>query len=55
VGLELVELVMSVETRFGVDIPDAEARQLTTPAMLIDCVCRKVGAAGDETAVAAGS
>ncbi|MDP1823525.1 MAG: acyl carrier protein [Archangium sp.] len=45
-GLDAVELIMTVEERFGIDIPDAEARHLDTPRKLIDCVSAKVR--GDE-------
>lgn len=35
-GLDLVELVLEVENRFGVTIPDEEAQKITTPRKLID-------------------
>ncbi|HEY5911644.1 MAG TPA: acyl carrier protein [Verrucomicrobiae bacterium] len=41
-GLDLVELVMSVEERFGITLSDAEAEQAVTPAKLIDIVVAKV-------------
>jgi acyl carrier protein len=40
-GLDLVELVMTVEERFDVEIPDEEASELRTPRMVMDCVERK--------------
>jgi acyl carrier protein len=43
-GLELVELVISVEERFGIELPDEVAEKLTTPRKLIDYVCRAVSA-----------
>lgn len=43
-GLGAVELVMAVEARFGIEIPDADAAAITTPRKLIDSVCAKVGA-----------
>lgn len=37
-GLDLVELVYSVEEEFGIDIPDEVAVTITTPKKLIDYV-----------------
>lgn len=45
-GLDLVELVMSVEERFGITLSDADAERADTPAKLIDIVLEKVQAAG---------
>jgi acyl carrier protein len=36
VGLDLVELVIATEAAFGIAIPDAIARELTTPRRVID-------------------
>ena len=41
-GLDLVELVMAVEERFGITLTDAEAEKAETPAKLIDLVVSKV-------------
>jgi acyl carrier protein len=41
-GLDAVEIVMSIEERFGVTISDAEAEQCVTPAILIDLVLGKL-------------
>lgn len=43
-GLDGVEIVMSVETEFGISISDAEAEVMQTPRDLIRVVCEKVGA-----------
>ncbi len=43
-GLDLVELVMDVEWKFGLTIPSHVARHLTTPRRLIDHVCAEVRA-----------
>jgi acyl carrier protein len=37
-GLDSVELVMAVEERFDISIPDAVAAKLTTVGLLQDCV-----------------
>lgn len=42
-GLGAVELLMDVEQRFGIEIPDAEAQHVDTPGKLIDLVHAKVG------------
>ena len=41
-GLVLVELVMAVEERFGVPIPDQETQHLKTPRQLVDFVAKRV-------------
>jgi acyl carrier protein len=46
-GLELVELVIAVEHRFGIEIPDRVARTLTTPRKLIDHVWGRVASPED--------
>ncbi|MDP5239159.1 phosphopantetheine-binding protein [Uliginosibacterium sp. 31-16] len=45
-GLDAVELVMTTEEEFGIDIPDQDAWQLTTPRMLADYVAKRLGAIG---------
>ena len=35
-GLDIVEFVMSVEEKFCIEIPDADAQNLTTPRKLMD-------------------
>lgn len=47
-GLDLVELVMDVEHKFGLKLPSHVARQLTTPRRLIDHVCAEVRAFDDD-------
>jgi acyl carrier protein len=46
-GLDGVELVMSIEATFGVEFSDAEAEACITPAHVIDLVSRKVRPAPD--------
>ena len=41
-GLDLVELVMAVEETFGIELPDAEAEKLTTPALLTEFILTRV-------------
>lgn len=41
-GLEIVELVMSIEERFGIDIPDREAELLTSTRKVVDHVFSRV-------------
>src|SRR5438094_3022225 len=41
-GLDIVEFVMSVEERFGIEIPDADAQNLTTPRLLVDSIMTRV-------------
>jgi hypothetical protein len=41
-GLDLVELVMSVEEHFGIDIPDRDVVNLRTPGHLIEYVAARV-------------
>lgn len=46
-GLDLVEYVMAVEEAFEVDIPDADAVHLETPAKLIDYLCARLSETAD--------
>ena len=39
-GLDIVELVLAVEERFHLDIPDEEAQRLETPRQLVDYVAQ---------------
>lgn len=41
-GLDSVELVMSVEDKFGIEIADNEAENITTVQNLVDCVYSKI-------------
>ena len=41
-GLDIVEFVMGVEERFGIEIPDADAQNLTTPRKLVDYIMTRV-------------
>jgi phosphopantetheine binding protein len=50
-GLALVEIIIDVEQRFGIEIPDPVAVQLRTPRALIDHVCSLVQAVDDEKCV----
>lgn len=43
-GLDGVELVLSVEETFGISIPDSVAFEMTTPAMMISFVQQAVSA-----------
>ncbi len=46
-GLDLVEYVIAVEEAFELDIPDADAVRLDTPAMLVDYLCARLGESAD--------
>ena len=46
-GLELIEYILAVEDAFELDIPDADAARLETPAKLIDYLCARLGEAAD--------
>lgn len=46
-GLDLIEFVMSVEEKFDLEIPDADAQNLTTPHKLVDYIMTKVKAGRD--------
>ena len=46
-GLDLVEYVIAIEAAFEIDIPDADARHLETPAKLIDYLCARLGESAD--------
>jgi len=50
-GLDGVELVMSIEESFGVTITDAEAEACVTPAAVIDLVFRKLRASDERVCV----
>ena len=50
-GLETVELMMDVEDRFGVWLPDAEATEIITVADLAAAVRRRLEARGDAARV----
>ncbi len=41
-GLDAIEIVMAVEERFAVSIPDEDATKATTPRLLVDRVMRKL-------------
>jgi len=41
-GLDIVEMLMEVESEFGVDIPDADAERLTTVGALYDYVAARL-------------
>lgn len=43
-GLDLVEFFMEVETRFGIDVPDADAAELRTARALIDYLLPRLNA-----------
>jgi len=45
-GLEAVELVMSVEENFGIEITDAEAAAIETVGQLADAIAVKHGEMG---------
>ncbi|MBS2032592.1 MAG: hypothetical protein JST54_32260 [Deltaproteobacteria bacterium] len=40
-GLEIVELVIHFEEEFGVELPDSEAGNLTTPGKFVDYIVAK--------------
>jgi len=48
-GLDIVEMVMEVETVFGIQIPDADAARLDTVGKLFDYVRDRVAAPGEAT------
>lgn len=41
-SLDLIEMVMTVEDEFGIEITDDEAEKLSTVQTLVDCVSGKV-------------
>jgi acyl carrier protein len=43
-SLDTVELVMSFEEEFGVEIPDEDAETITTVSDAYDLVAKKIGA-----------
>jgi acyl carrier protein len=42
-GLDIVELVMALEDRFEIKIPDAEASELYTPRRVTDYITKRCG------------
>ena len=48
-GLESVELVMSTEEAFGIEITDAEAGKIITAGDLYGCVMTKLRQTGDSS------
>lgn len=49
-GLDIVELVLAVEERFQLEIPDEEAQCLETPRQLVDYVAQRRQATSREYA-----
>lgn len=49
-GLDGVEIVLAVEEAFGIAIPDADAAEMITPAMMIAYVQEAVGSRADTKA-----
>lgn len=47
-GLEAVELVMTYEEAFGVDIPNSEAERMRTPGDVVDFLLPCLGEASEE-------
>ena len=45
-GLDIVELFMAVEEKFGISIPDEDASELSTPRKVTDYVMSKVEGRG---------
>ena len=41
-GLDSVELIMSIEDKFGISIPDAECEQIATVRQMVDSVFEKI-------------
>lgn len=41
-GLDIVELVMTIEEEFGIDIPDAECENIATIEQMVDAVYKRV-------------
>lgn len=41
-GLDGVELILAIEDHFGIEIPDRDAWELTTPRKLIDYIAKKL-------------
>lgn len=40
-GLDTLELILAIEKEFCLDIPDAEAKLLTTPGLVVDHIVNK--------------
>lgn len=49
-GLDIVEMIMAVEERFGIAIPDEDAEKLSTPGKLTDYVWNRVRPSGNASA-----
>lgn len=47
-SLDIVELIVAVESEFGLEIPNEDADKLTTVQSLIDYVDRKLGQEGPQ-------
>lgn len=45
-GLDAVELILSIEEEFGINISDADAEHLVTPRILSDYVINRIGSVG---------
>ena len=45
-GLDTVELILAVESEFGIDIPDEDAARLTTPGALSDYIGQRLRSCG---------
>lgn len=50
-GLDIVEFVMGVEEKFGIEIPDEDAQRLTTPRLLVDYIMTRVKTGQDRGCV----
>ncbi len=37
-SIDVVEVVIAIEDKFGVDIPDEKAEQITSIKQLVDCI-----------------
>jgi len=47
-GLDIVEFVMAVEERFGMELPDADMEKIATTRNLSDYICRRIELAPSE-------